>query len=213
MDDDEDIYDDCDFDDDAPEKTDDDMIQELRTSSPSIKNDKISEDPKNILTIYDDDSFSPAGFSPEKPVTDPVTNELSHQSALSDPQTFVCDRIYEDPMNISANYEDDSFSPTGFSPEKPVTDTVQNESPHQSTLSYPQVQHDCDRICEGGGSMIEDPVNNSANYDDTTATTPSAARAKATAARARAQLVQQIKGQREGGRGLGEHERGRQGDC
>ena len=171
MDDDEDIYDDCDFDDDAPpEKTDDDMVQELRTS---IKNDKISEDPKNISTIYDDDSFSPAGFSPEKPVTDPVTNELSHQSALSDPQTLVCDRIYErggsvieDPMNISANNEDDSFSPTGFSPEKPVTDTVQNELPHQSALSYPQTQRDCDRICEGGGSIIEDPVNNSANYDD-----------------------------------------------
>lgn len=173
--DDEDVYDDCDFDDDVPENTiaDDGMIQELRTSSPSFKNDKVSEDPKNISTNYDDDSFSPNGFSPEKPVSDPVKNELPPQSALSDPQTLVCDKIYErgasiieDPKNISANYDDDSFSPTGFSPEKTVTDTVQNELSHQSALSYPQIQHDCDRICEGGGSIIEDPVNNSANYDD-----------------------------------------------
>jgi hypothetical protein len=165
MDDDEDIYDDCDFDDDAaPENTitDDKMIQELRTSSLNIINDKISEDPKNISTNYDDDSFSPTGFSPEKTVTDPVQNE---QSALNDSRTLVCDRIYERGGSIiedSANYDDDSFPPTGFSPEKPGTDPVLNEVPHQSALSFPSVQHDCDRICEGGGSIIADPVN----YDD-----------------------------------------------
>lgn len=138
-------YDDCDFDDDAPEKTiaDEDMHLELPTNSPNIpyneRNDKIIEDPQNISINYDDDSFSPTGFSPEKPLTDPAQNELpvEFNSSVIHPQAqdYRGDPNIEDPMNISANYDDDKdFSLSGLSEIFASSSVVIETDPQQGML-------------------------------------------------------------------------------
>ena len=94
-------------------------------------------------------------------------DELPSDLRSSNPKIQVTD-IIEDPNNISINYDDDSFSQTGLSPEKSLVDNgVKNGLPlSKNLISDPKIE-DCIKNHERDGFVIiEDPNNMSTNYDD-----------------------------------------------
>ena len=137
-------YDDGEFDDDELEKKigNDELPSDLRSSIPKIH---IIEDPNNISINYDDDSFSPTGFSPEKSLVDNgVKNWLPlSENPISDPKIEDCNKkherdgfVVEDPNNISTNYDDDrDFSLSGLS-EILVSASVLETAAHQGALLF-----------------------------------------------------------------------------